>query len=277
MANSSTAGATEAGRIITSTAVTAFNRFVNMMRANVAAEEKHNPTSSASSAAGQPAATSVPKTLDIEAITPAADELESRIQNLPQELQDEIREHLVAFDLGPISISETWKPPLGLQIDHKSREKFAVEYFGVGATMRDLKYKSPHTSVPILKFLCSDPIHEACNRTARWFRMLGKPHQQLVQGVQFDIEALIGTPGGEPRRDVVGGLEEIVGTFREIINGSDEILIKPGGLSFKAKVKEDDGSIGDVTIRERADVMLPISASELLEIRQQMPRSGRWR
>lgn len=58
----------------------------------------------------------------------AATELNARVHSLPQELLDWIKEILIASDL-PATIDKTWEPPIGLQLDHETRDKFAKEYF----------------------------------------------------------------------------------------------------------------------------------------------------
>jgi hypothetical protein len=64
----------------------------------------------------------------------AVAELDGRIQSLPQELQDWIKDLTIASSMpsGPIKFDRSYRPPLGLQISHKTRENFATEYYKNG-------------------------------------------------------------------------------------------------------------------------------------------------
>ncbi|KAK4494924.1 hypothetical protein PRZ48_014280 [Zasmidium cellare] len=57
-------------------------------------------------------------------------ELEHRIQNLPQELQDGIFEYYLIIPAETVVINKTYKPPAHLQINRAMREKLAKEYYG---------------------------------------------------------------------------------------------------------------------------------------------------
>ncbi|KAK4618206.1 hypothetical protein CLAFUW4_12074 [Fulvia fulva] len=60
------------------------------------------------------------------------DELRGRIQGLPQELYDMIRDFTLTLDTsenGNITINRDYKPPVQLQIDSATRNKIAQEYY----------------------------------------------------------------------------------------------------------------------------------------------------
>lgn len=55
--------------------------------------------------------------------------LRARVQALPQELQDMIFEGVVSHEFGKIIVREDYKPPVALQLNHKLRSSFALEYY----------------------------------------------------------------------------------------------------------------------------------------------------
>lgn len=116
----------------------------------------------------------------------ATAELDDRIQKLPQELQDWIKDLVIADGMPSdfVDVKEDYKPPLGLQIDHKSREKFAKEYYRLVAHRvvkipygeeRDTLFGSLDCAYGIMKL---------------WLRKLSSSHLQLLETVQFDLAVI---------------------------------------------------------------------------------------
>ncbi|CZT16247.1 uncharacterized protein RCC_02089 [Ramularia collo-cygni] len=109
------------------------------------------------------------------------EELNDRIQNLPQELQDWIKE-LVIDDGMPssyVNIDDSYKPPLGLQIDHKSREKFAKEFYRL-LSHRVVEY-DPEVYSP------AESLDHAYEKMRRWLWTLSTLHIQHIATLRFDV------------------------------------------------------------------------------------------
>ncbi|KAK4617480.1 hypothetical protein CLAFUW4_11799 [Fulvia fulva] len=104
--------------------------------------------------------------------------LRKRIQALPQELQD------IVFDFCIFSrstndityITNLTKPPLGLQINRKTRSKFARQYYGNGSI-----FEFSATSTGCI-LLCG-----------KWLASLQSDHAQLLQvvKVQYEYAAIV--------------------------------------------------------------------------------------
>lgn len=70
------------------------------------------------------------------------EEVALRIQDLPQELQDNILEALEEFQVPQnlVTITSAYKPPLPLQLSQKIRAKFAREYYGTASFRCELNW-----------------------------------------------------------------------------------------------------------------------------------------
>ncbi|CZT16246.1 uncharacterized protein RCC_02088 [Ramularia collo-cygni] len=133
------------------------------------------------------------KALKVMTTTPlpdqlAVEELDKRVQSLPQELQDDIKETLIMSGLpdGLIVLDRTYKPPLGLQIDRASRERFAMEYYKSGAYHDAVTMAKP-APIPCLVWGLAEPMKEACDVVIRWLGTLEKSHIELLQTLQIDV------------------------------------------------------------------------------------------
>lgn len=128
-------------------------------------------------------------------ITSTAEELIKRIQSLPQELQDEIKEMLIGHELptGLIVVDRNHKLPLGLQLDHRSRERFAKKFYKAGAVYHIRDVSAGDEDLQQARVL-DLPFDWAYERMADWLRSLHRPHCELLGVLRFDAVSFQETP-----------------------------------------------------------------------------------
>lgn len=178
------------------------------------------------------------------------DELDERIQGLPQELQDWIMDLVVADGLpsGFVEIDESYKPPLGLQINHKSRERFAREYYSAGVVHRAHIIAAAHyTSSTLLAY----------KFVGIWLKALSPPHRDLLKMIRFDARGDVYGPVKGTRFQVTIWLLDEISVAIEIINHrlSCEKEVddwnRPDRIEIKVRVElTDEGDlIQDMVVR----------------------------
>lgn len=155
------------------------------------AGENPDSVSAASESAAvtvSPAATSASATIAVSSATAACEQLDERIQNLPQELQDRIKEVLVNSSLPDHLINITWayKPPLGLQIDRKTRQRFASNFYRAGVVHHVEKSVGPDGFSHFGRGL----MDKAYRLMRLWLRSLDEHHCRLVEDVEFNISGI---------------------------------------------------------------------------------------
>ena len=94
------------------------------------------------------------------------DDLRTRVQALPAELFERIREIFFTPKSGEQEICKDCRPPKPLQIDSKSRETFAKGYYGGG---RSFVFNQPYLM-------------------EKWIRALQTQYRALLQHVCFILE-----------------------------------------------------------------------------------------
>ncbi|KAF2164758.1 hypothetical protein M409DRAFT_24663 [Zasmidium cellare ATCC 36951] len=102
----------------------------------------------------------------------ADEELDRRIQALPQEVQDEILDHVLFIKPGEVTINTTsYTPPWQLHFNRATREKIAEHYYA--------------TSV----FKISDADYGCFSVTSRWLKSLTAKHQAKVADIRGDYRS----------------------------------------------------------------------------------------
>jgi hypothetical protein len=116
--------------------------------------------------------TTIPPITDSHAGT----NLDSRIQALPQELQDAILEHTDAFHILPTTcVTQQYKPPVALQLNRKLRAKFVAEYYS--ATI--FEYQFPPTGDELMA--------DRGETLALWLSKLWESHRGAFPGFQVRL------------------------------------------------------------------------------------------
>lgn len=167
-----------------------------------------------------------------------AGELDERIQRLPQELQDWIMDLVIADGLpsGFVEINETYKPPLGLQIDHKSREKFAKKFYKIGVAYqvrRDTSSYAPFTEYS---------FDHAYKFTGGWLKTLSSSHLGLIPTIRFlAINEQVRTMNAI-RRHATETLREEIEFASLVMSSADGI--RRGLVEIQANVRlQDEGDV----------------------------------
>ncbi|CZT23452.1 uncharacterized protein RCC_09166 [Ramularia collo-cygni] len=102
-------------------------------------------------------------------------DLDARIQNLPQELQDMILGFTEAFETpATIAFTKDYKPPLGLQLNRTMRAEFAKRYY--------------ETVVFEMSIFSSSPTYlQQLEAFKRWLSVLTSSHQKAQQTVRVTL------------------------------------------------------------------------------------------
>lgn len=107
------------------------------------------------------------------------EKLSRRIQALPQELQDAILDFTISMDIpgnDAIHITKKYKPPLGLQLVRKIRDRFAKQYYsGAIFQVADQSFKSRWRGMEYGPRILDDPLW-AFNTFIRWYDALAVSH-----------------------------------------------------------------------------------------------------
>lgn len=182
--------------------------------------------------------------------------LDNRIQSLPKELQLWIKDLLIATDLpcSLTSINNAWKPPLGLQIDHKTREQFAKEYYK-NAVFHSQKIAGPEEFVIAFDNVIIGRqllmIEASFRDLSRWLGSLTETHRKLVETVQLDVV------GRQQAMREQMPLHVARREFEECCKiywgqlGKESLIFErePSMFSIRGRVLQADGTVGDVISR----------------------------
>lgn len=114
-----------------------------------------------------------------------SDELDQRIQKLPQELQDAVKEALLDRFLPTslIEINADYKPPVGLQLDSKTRESFAEEYYQIGFVHYVSKFRT------VLASQASSTYYSMTSYRIlrKWLSVLSKTYRPLIDTIEIKV------------------------------------------------------------------------------------------
>lgn len=120
------------------------------------------------------------------------EKLNEKIQALPQELQDAMLGFTISVDLPdnePIRITKKYQPPLGLQLDRKTRDRFANQYYSgavfqvADQSFNDMfPWRGKYHETSILKL-----YRWAFFTFIRWYETLEVSHQPLLQTVRLEL------------------------------------------------------------------------------------------
>ncbi|GIZ41763.1 hypothetical protein CKM354_000505800 [Cercospora kikuchii] len=91
--------------------------------------------------------------------------LSERIQDLPQELQDEIFNLTVAIEPAEVAINKSYKPPWQLRIDRASRKKMTQQYYS--------------TTIFVAEDVCVPRILQS------WLNSLPTHHSHLISEIRL--------------------------------------------------------------------------------------------
>lgn len=108
----------------------------------------------------------------------AADTLDSNIQALPQELQDAILDMSDIFGFpATVSICNDYKPPIALQLSHRTRAKFAPEYYR--NTVFEYEFGGRDFLTSRFPYPITKPVRTWHNALL-WLRSLRTEHQRMI-------------------------------------------------------------------------------------------------
>ncbi|KAK4494925.1 hypothetical protein PRZ48_014281 [Zasmidium cellare] len=117
------------------------------------------------------------------------EDLDRRIQALPQELQDEILDHVLFIEPGEVTINTaSYKPPWQLRINRATRKKVAAHYYMT------------------FTFKIRDKELGPWSLAVLWLRSLTGDHQGMVSDIRGDYRS----GAGLHRLDFVPSFEALV-------------------------------------------------------------------
>ncbi|KAK4494923.1 hypothetical protein PRZ48_014279 [Zasmidium cellare] len=103
--------------------------------------------------------------------TSESDELNQRIHNLPQELQDRILDCTTAIEPGMVTIDDDYRPPWQLRINRATRSNCAKQYY----TTSIFKLRKRSMNDPLIAVL------------VRWLTRLPVEHVALVTHIRVGV------------------------------------------------------------------------------------------
>lgn len=124
------------------------------------------------------------------ATPPRGDDLDYKIQGLAQELQDMILNYHQDMQLpGTVLISESYKPPVALQLNQKLRAEFAAKYYVETIFESAAAYNNDENSMldyaGVSKSVPKSFFH-------KWLFSLRKSHLSIVGTVKFTVKVNVG-------------------------------------------------------------------------------------
>ena len=91
--------------------------------------------------------------------------LHERVQKLPPELFNEIKDIVFSSTANRVMIDESYTPPTTLHVSNETRKQFAEMFYGSGTT-----------------FVFCQP-----SAFQRWLKSLGHEHLQMIQAIEIQI------------------------------------------------------------------------------------------
>lgn len=116
--------------------------------------------------------------------------LKKRIGDLPQEMKDAIFEHVVSFNRTEdkiVRITKKYKPPLGLQVNWSSRDKFAKAYYSDSIFLMGF---AKHDIQAWGRGGCENNETAAHNICKNWLQSLITSERDLITTIRLEYQPI---------------------------------------------------------------------------------------